>query len=191
LQTITSTITLRVLTLPISHIREPASSSPINRSTICSDTGKASRNGCECGQTGADRAALDWAINHGIPHGGWCPKGRRAEDGIIPERYCLKETPQSQYRQRTQWNVRDADATLILTLTGQLTGGALFTRQCAERIGRPYLHVVSGDEWRDKIKVFLEKHSIRILNVAGPRASIAPGIEQFVQEVLTEVKAIA
>ena len=143
------------------------------------------------GQTGADRAALDWASNHGIPHGGWCPKGRRAEGGIIPERYCLKETPQAQYRQRTQWNVRDADGTLILTLTGQLTGGALFTRQCAERIGRPYLHVVSDDEWRDKIKVFLEKHSIRILNVAGPRASSAPGIEQFVQEVLREVKAIA
>jgi Circularly permutated YpsA SLOG family len=143
------------------------------------------------GQTGADRAALDWAINHGIPHGGWCPKGRRAEGGIITERYCLKETPQSEYRQRTQWNVRDADGTLILTLTGQLTGGALFTRQCAERIGLPYLHVVSGDEWPDKIKVFLEKHSIRILNVAGPRASSAPGIEQFVQEVLTEMKAIA
>ena len=142
------------------------------------------------GQTGADRAALNWAINHGIPHGGWRPKGRRAEDGIIPERYCLKTTPPSQYRPRTQWNVRDVDATLIRTLTGQLTGGARFTRQCAERIGRPYLHVVSGDEWRDKIKVFLEKHPIRILNVAGPRASIAPGIEQFVQKVLTEVKAI-
>jgi len=86
------------------------------------------------GQTGGDRAALDGAINHGIPHGSWCPKGRRPEDGIIFERYCLKETPQSQYRQHTQWNVRDADATLILTLRGQLTGGALFIRQCAERI---------------------------------------------------------
>ena len=143
------------------------------------------------GQTGADRAALDWAINHGLPHGGWCPKGRRAEDGTIPKRFCLQETPQSKYRQRTKWNVRDADATLIVTLIAELMGGALFTRQCAERIGRPYLHVVSDDEWRDKIKVFLEKHSIRILNVAGPRASSAPGIEQFVQEVLTEVKAIA
>lgn len=143
------------------------------------------------GQTGADRAALDWAINHDIPHGGWCPKGRRAEDGIIPERYCLKETPRSQYRQRTKWNVRDADATLIVTLTGDLAGGSLFTRQYAERIGRPCLHVVPGNDWCEKIKGFLDKHSIRILNVAGPRASSAPGIEQFVHEVLTEAKAIS
>jgi hypothetical protein len=45
------------------------------------------------GQTGVDRAALDWAIQRGIPHGGWCPRGRRAEDGRIPERYRLRETP--------------------------------------------------------------------------------------------------
>lgn len=143
------------------------------------------------GQTGADRAALEWAISHGITHGGWCPKGRCAEDGPIPERYCLKETPQSQYRQRTKWNVRDADATLIVTLTAELMGGTLFTRQYAERTGQPYLHVVSGAEWREAIKQFLDTYSIRILNVAGPRASTAPGIERFVQEVLSEVKAIA
>lgn len=143
------------------------------------------------GQTGADRAALDWAINHGIPHGGWCPKGRCAEDGPIPGRYCLKETPQSQYRQRTKWNVCDADATLIVTLTADLTGGTLFTRQCAERTGQPYLHVVPGDEWQGPIKRFLDTYSIRILNVAGPRVSSAPGIQRFVQEVLSEVKAIA
>ncbi len=58
------------------------------------------------GQTGADRAALDFAIAHGIPQGGWCPKGRKAEDGPIPDRYQLKETPSDNYAQRTEWNVR-------------------------------------------------------------------------------------
>jgi hypothetical protein len=90
---------------------------------------------------------------------------------------------QFQYRQRTKWNVRDADATLIMTLRAQLTGGTRLTRQYAERLGRPCLHVVPGNEWTDKVKGFLETHAIRILNVAGPRASSAPGIEQFVQEV--------
>ena len=54
------------------------------------------------GQTGADRAAQDWAIANGIEHGGWCPKGRRPEDGRIDERYRLSETPSSHYRQRTE-----------------------------------------------------------------------------------------
>ena len=65
------------------------------------------------GQTGADRAALDWAIERGIPHGGWCPRGRRAEDGRIDRRYALRETPAHDYQQRTRWNVRDSDGTLI------------------------------------------------------------------------------
>ncbi|MGI8605082.1 MAG: YpsA SLOG family protein [Verrucomicrobiales bacterium] len=59
------------------------------------------------GQTGADRAALDWAIANGVPHGGWCPKGRLAEDGPIPDRYQLTETPTANYLQRNEWNVRD------------------------------------------------------------------------------------
>lgn len=59
------------------------------------------------GQTGADRAALDWAIANNVPHGGWCPKGRKAEDGAIPAHYALKETPSASYLQRTEWNMRD------------------------------------------------------------------------------------
>ena len=66
------------------------------------------------GQTGVDRAALDAALAAGLPIGGWCPKGRLAEDGVIPLRYPLQETPSQQYAQRTRWNVRDADGTLIL-----------------------------------------------------------------------------
>ncbi|MCB1984487.1 MAG: hypothetical protein KDF49_03580, partial [Nitrosomonas sp.] len=62
------------------------------------------------GQTGADRAALDWAIAHNVSHGGWCPAGRRAEDGVIPSHYDLQETDSKEYKQRTKWNVRDSDA---------------------------------------------------------------------------------
>ena len=68
------------------------------------------------GQTGVDRAALDFAIEHDIPYGGWCPKGRKAEDGPIGSRYLLKETPTSTYPQRTEWNVRDSDGTVIFSL---------------------------------------------------------------------------
>lgn len=87
------------------------------------------------GQTGADRTALDWAIEHDIPHGGWCPAERRAEDGVIPERYRLQETPAHNYEQRTRWNVHDSDATLIVSLAEELSGGTLATRQWAEKTG--------------------------------------------------------
>src|SRR5436190_21358059 len=79
------------------------------------------------GQTGADRAALNFAIAHGIPHGGWCPKNRRAEDGPIPAKYSLNETPSTHYAQRTEWNVRHSNATLIFTIKPTLTGGTRLT----------------------------------------------------------------
>lgn len=86
------------------------------------------------GQTGVDRAALDWAIANRIPHGGWCPKGRRAEDGPLPRRYKLRETPSRSYAQRTRWNVRDSDATLIFSAANSLTGGSELTRRTALRL---------------------------------------------------------
>lgn len=136
------------------------------------------------GQTGADRAALDWAIEHDIPHGGWCPARRRAEDGVIPARYHLVETPKHDYEQRTRWNVRDSDATLIVSLSPELTGGSLATWQWAKKMERPCLHVYPGDGWRERMAAFFEVMPIQILNVAGPRSSGVPGIEQFVHEVL-------
>ena len=72
------------------------------------------------GQTSADRAALDWAIFHDIPHGGWCPKGRKAEDGILSAQHQLTETPSASYPQRIQWNVRDSDGTVIFTMAEQV-----------------------------------------------------------------------
>ena len=80
------------------------------------------------GQTGADRAALDVALKLGIPHGGWIPKGRKAEDGPLPEIYKLKEMPTDSYGARTEQNVIDSDGTLIIA-RGKLTGGSDYTRQ--------------------------------------------------------------
>ncbi len=143
------------------------------------------------GQTGADRAALDWAIRHHISHEGWCPKGRRAEDGVISDCYNLKETPQRNYRQRTKWNVRDSDATLIVTLGRKLTGGSLLTAHQAMKRGRPWLHVCPSEDWKSKLTEFLNQHQIHILNVAGPRDSTAPGIGSFVEQVLDELVPVA
>jgi hypothetical protein len=142
------------------------------------------------GQTGVDRAALDWALAHHIPHGGWCPAGRRAEDGVIPACYVLQETPGQNYQQRTKRNVRDSDGTLIITATKELTGGSLFTQEYANKINRPCLHVYPCKEWRERVNAFLKSNPIRILNVAGPRNSGAPGIERFVYEVLGEVHQV-
>lgn len=134
-----------------------------------------------------DRAALDWAMQNGIAHGGWCTKGRRAEDGRIPDRYLLQETPQRHYRQRTKWNVRDAEVTLVITSSSELSGGSLFTRDCADKLGRPCVHVYPGEGWRQCLKPICDRRSIRVLNVAGARSSKAPGIERFVNEVLDEL----
>ena len=93
------------------------------------------------GQTGVDRAALDTALALGMPCGGWCPKGRLAEDGPIPQRYPLAETPSAATAQRTEWNVRDSDATLVI-LRGPAGGGTGATIRFARALGRP-LRVVA------------------------------------------------
>jgi len=128
------------------------------------------------GQTGVDRAALDFALAEGIDYGGWCPRGRRAEDGKIATTYNLQETPERSYRQRTQWNVRDADGTLIL-INRELKGGTLYTLKTARKMDKPVL-VVSFAEGADQSAVdeWLERNNVRILNVAGPRASSEPAI---------------
>ena len=85
------------------------------------------------GQTGADRAALDWALSRGIECGGWCPKGRKAEEGPIPSKYPLVETPSSNYVQRTEWNVRDTDGTVIISIAEILSGGSKKTLEFAQK----------------------------------------------------------
>jgi hypothetical protein len=137
------------------------------------------------GQTGADRAGLDWAIAHGVAHGGWCPKGRKTEDGVVPPQYHLTETPSSAYLQRTEWNVRDSDATLIFTLTDRLDGGSKRTADFAERLGKPWLHVRPGVHPKF-IARFLQRNSVKKLNVAGKRESSAPGISDLVIRMLSK-----
>ena len=139
------------------------------------------------GQTGADRAALDWAIAHDVEHGGWCPRGRRAEDGAIPPRYRLTETPSESYEQRTEWNVRDSDGTAILSLAATLGGGSKATAELARALGKPCIHLsarVDGAAAAAKLRRWVANNGIRVLNVAGPRASGEPGVGAFVMATL-------
>ena len=136
------------------------------------------------GQTGVDRAALDVALELSIPAGGWCPQGRRAEDGPLPARYELQETPSRRYAQRTRWNVRDSDGTLVLLL-GAARGGTALTLASAEKQGRPVLLLdleapLGGGAFRK----WLEAHRVARLNVAGPRESQRPGIYARAAEAL-------
>jgi hypothetical protein len=141
------------------------------------------------GQTGVDRAALDVALELGIPCGGWCPQGRRAEDGPIDGRYPLTETPWWGYPQRTEWNVRDSDGTLILT-RGEPDRGTALTAELAAAMNKPYL-VMDLEDRPDvaAVRAWLETQGIRVLNVAGPRESSQPGIQaeavRFLREVLS------
>ena len=143
------------------------------------------------GQTGVDRAALDVAIFLDIPHGGWCPQGRRSENGVIPSTYKLKETKERDYSVRTERNVVESDATLIL-FWNQMMGGTELTRKMALKHHRALFCVdleIVGDEDLRNVRAWINKHSIRVLNVAGPRESTCEGIgrqsEQFLVNAFT------
>jgi hypothetical protein len=139
------------------------------------------------GQTGVDRAALDAALELGLAIGGWCPKGRRAMDGRVPERYPLRETPARAYRQRTEWNVRDADASLVL-FHGELSGGTRLTAELAARYIRPLLLVdLEVPESPSAVRQWLREQRVAVLNVAGPREESAPGIYREARAYLLQV----
>jgi hypothetical protein len=139
------------------------------------------------GQTGADRAALDVAINLHIPHGGWVPKNRKAEDGPVPAHYQLKEMPTESYPARTEANVADSDGTLIIS-HGELKGGSRLTRQYALKHGKSHLHidldVLRGDDVLYAIVNWIVENHIAVLNVAGSRASEDAHLYDNVFEVL-------
>lgn len=134
-----------------------------------------------------DRAALDTAIAAGVPVGGWCPQGRRAEDGPIPDRYPLRETPTPEYAERTAWNVRDADATLILT-RGTPTGGTATTIEVARDLGKPLriVDLAESDEIAP-VAAWLRERGVGVLNVAGPRESTAPGVYEQARRFVTRL----
>ncbi len=128
------------------------------------------------GQTGVDQGALDAAIALGIPHGGWCPRGRRSEAGPIAASYQLRECDSPAYSERTERNVVDSDGTLIVTC-GPPQGGTALTQRLAAAHGKPCLviDVCQGEVDLDSIRSWLAEHAIRVLNVAGPRESNWPG----------------
>jgi hypothetical protein len=143
------------------------------------------------GQTGADRAGLDFAIEVGLAHGGYVPKGRKAEDGRIDEKYTLVELSSSSYPERTKRNVRESDGTVILSLNEQLSGGSALTLSYAQHARKPVLHIHNSGTGRDpvprqarQLKEFIESNAIQVLNVAGPRESKEPGVYGFALEIL-------
>jgi hypothetical protein len=141
------------------------------------------------GQTGADRGALDAALEAGAVCGGWCPRGRRAEDGRIPDRYPLRETPTAEYPQRTEWNVRDSDGTVILH-KGRVDRGTALTERLARQQGRPLLLLDVRTAQPSELAAWIEKEEIARLNVAGPRESRAPGLQAAVTAFMREVFAV-
>jgi ribosomal protein S18 acetylase RimI-like enzyme len=140
------------------------------------------------GQTGADRAALDVAGELGLATGGWVPRGRRAEDGSVPARYAgMCETDSADYAQRTRWNVRDSDATLVLGF-GLARGGSALTAEVARALGKPVLELdlerLCPEDAAIQLRVWLSETQPRTLNVAGPRASEEPRIARATAQVL-------
>lgn len=139
------------------------------------------------GQTGVDRAALDVAWELGLEHGGWCPKGRLAEDGPIGGKYLLTETPKKEYAQRTTWNVRDSDGTLII-IAGKPSGGTAYTTETAESLNKSHCVVdpdrdgASGD-----VREWIRRENVTVLNIAGPRESTLPGSYESAKRLLREV----
>ena len=142
------------------------------------------------GQTGVDQGALDFALYHGWPCGGWCPSGRECESGRIPEKYPLHEVDTEDYNERTRRNVLDADATLVITASGLLEKGtALTISECKQR-GKPLFHLdledLSDQQTRAaaRIKEWLHECNPDVLNMAGNRESNCPGMQNFTFRLL-------
>lgn len=142
------------------------------------------------GQTGADRGALSAAMDCGIPCGGWCPEGRKAEDGAIPPRFPVRELPGAGYAERTKRNVADADGTVVV-YCGELEGGSALTASACRQQHKPLCLIDRGrlasGEGAEALAAFITEHDIDVLNVAGPRASKWPDAERCVREILSAV----
>jgi hypothetical protein len=140
------------------------------------------------GQTGVDRAALDAAQAAGVPCGGWCPAGRRAEDGAIPARYPLRETAGVDCAERTRRNIEDSDGTLVIG-DGPAQGGTALTIELCRELGRPLLQIdaaeVAPADALSLLLRFLAEREIRVLNVAGPRASQSARAGEFAGRLLS------
>lgn len=144
------------------------------------------------GQTGADRAGLDAAMKAGLPVGGYCPKGRLAEDGKVPEYYPLVELTKGGYSARTERNVIESDGTLIFNID-KLSGGTRLTVECARKHNKPHL-VIQLDAAKPNaatLAEWLDQNNIRVLNIAGPRESKTPRVHQLACQYLEEFFLVA
>ena len=142
------------------------------------------------GQTGVDRAALDFALLHKIKCGGFCPRGRLAEDGIIASKYPLQESPTGFYQERTRLNITYSDATLILISENLFGKGSLYTRNTCRQLKKEYLVIDLTLNSGENIKIcreWLSSHQIRILNIAGNRESTTPGIYRLAASFLSDL----
>lgn len=140
------------------------------------------------GQSGADRAGLDAAILHDIPHGGWCPKGRICEDGVISSKYNMLETETSSYDERTIRNIRDSDVTLIFISSHEIKDGTLLTIQQLQDDKKPFLilNVTKVIEYTEVLD-FIMQNKPQVLNIAGPRESNSPGIYNSVFNCMCQI----
>jgi len=155
-------------------------------------------------QTGVDQAALRAAKDCGLEIGGWCPPGRACESGVIPAEFPLQETPSDRSpdapdvprSQRTEWNVRDSDGTLVIILNdGNRSGcptisdaGTMWTVECVGRYKRPLLVcVLENGTASENIQQWLRTNPISTLNVSGPSESTSPGIGEKVYALLIQV----
>lgn len=142
-------------------------------------------------QTGAERAALDFAIKNSMPHGGWCTKGRHcstAADGVLDASYKLKETPTEEGLEVTEWKVRDSDATVVVTLGEKPTGDAQKSIRLAKKLKKPFLHLHRGVlAASEKFIAFTDKHSARRLHVTGTTESEEPGIYIWMDNLLQKI----
>ncbi|NIM69336.1 MAG: hypothetical protein GTN86_01685 [Xanthomonadales bacterium] len=142
------------------------------------------------GQTGVDRGALDAALASGLECGGWCPEGRQAEDGAIPECYPVRELAGADFDQRTRQNVIDSDGTVVLRF-GAAGGGTALTIRCARAHGKPLLEIDASRlhprDAGEQLVYFVREHRIEVLNVAGPRASEAVSAEAYARDVLARL----
>lgn len=141
------------------------------------------------GQTGADRAGVDAAIESGLEYGGWIPRGRKAEDGPISKTYAdFREMSFGSYPERTKQNVIDSDGTLIFGY-GKLTTGSALTLRLARQYEKPFLHIDLDIETdpADRIRKWVRDHHIKVLNVAGRKLSKAPHIYDAVKTIMKKV----
>ncbi|MBL7112815.1 MAG: putative molybdenum carrier protein [Bacteroidales bacterium] len=147
------------------------------------------------GQTGADQGGLDFALEYGIEAGGWCPKGRICENGVIPARYPVEEVEEDDYNLRTKQNVRDSDGTLLIIRDGLMEEGTHLTIDFCRDFSKPWflvdLKVMSGqlESIYSALADWTDKNRISVLNVAGNRESNSPGIQEETAALLARFLA--